>query len=154
MQPKGANLGEKFDAIDTDANGGITADEVAAFRESQGKEVDQTRLDNFFAKADADGNGEISQQELKDRFASARRAAGDYAAMGMKPLGGEGKAEQSRPLDTLLQALSADTEEGSEEKAEIERLIEELQAEGNTQDSVNNAIEYIQNLIPQINIMA
>ncbi len=62
-----------FDAIDGDANGGISQDEFnAAFKDSR---LNSDRLNELFSALDGDGDGSVTQDEVK-AFQSAMEQAG------------------------------------------------------------------------------
>ena len=62
-----------FDAIDSDANGGISQDEFsAAFKDSR---LNSDRLNELFSALDGDGDGSVTQDEVK-AFQSAIEQAG------------------------------------------------------------------------------
>jgi Ca2+-binding EF-hand superfamily protein len=62
-----------FEAIDSDANGGISQDEFsAAFKDSR---LNSDQLNKLFSALDGDGDGSVSQDEVK-AFQSSMQQAG------------------------------------------------------------------------------
>ena len=57
----------RFDAIDTNGDGSIDADELIAARSAQNEARAKARAEKMIERADENGNGVLEQEEMKQR---------------------------------------------------------------------------------------
>ena len=130
---------QKLQAGDTDQNGAISRSEA---EEISG--LSSEGLDKMFGKLDADGNGELTQQEMQ-------QAREDLQAR-MEQFGGFGNigGGSSSTFDTLFESLNNDE---SESDKELKDILEELQ-QSNDDAAREQAMMKLNQALPVVDTFA
>ncbi|GGB62797.1 hypothetical protein GCM10011316_38350 [Roseibium aquae] len=117
---------ERFNTADTDGSKGLSLDEFNKASKDNplnraGSAAGLSR-EELFAELDADGSGEVTGDEFKDRLGS-RSGNGPAASMlpqllslqeqggGLSSMMGNGNSIQSNTFDQLMEALGSDPDE-------------------------------------------
>lgn len=87
-RPKPGGAKPDFSKIDTDGSGGLDKSELQAMLNQRASDTGSTEAidsDELFSRLDADADGSITEQELKDGMKPPSRPAGEqgWGAMGM-----------------------------------------------------------------------
>ena len=113
---------QRFERADADGSGTLTLQEVKDVMTADG--VDASRAAEIFANVDADGNGEISQEEWQaDIQAHRMQGPPPPPPGGMKTNGAE-----SDSLRALLQGLLDNSQDEDSLKTNIQYLLNQLQS--------------------------
>ncbi|GAA5213257.1 EF-hand domain-containing protein [Corallincola platygyrae] len=156
MEEHKQQMDDAFSAADIDGSSGVTIEEMTEVLSERGVEFDTDKLSHHFEKMDTNGDGEVSTEERQALLDSMKeQMAGMPPGGAMPPPSGGQETDDSGSLfESLLQSLSEDQEEGSDAQQDLTDLLEKLKSEGYTEDNVNQAIGYIQELIPTISTTA
>ncbi|TAA41714.1 EF-hand domain-containing protein [Corallincola spongiicola] len=154
-----AQMDEAFATADTDNSNSVSVEEMSAALAAQGAEFNAEKLAQHFTEMDTDEDGQVSVAErdallesMKDRMEGMPTGMPGETAGG--PPGPRAAADTAPLFESLLQSLSEDQEQGSTEQLELNELIEKLQTEGYNQDNVDQAVNYIRELIPIVSTTA
>jgi Ca2+-binding EF-hand superfamily protein len=157
MSTIGSNLGGAFDpasmmqqmkdrfkTADIDGSGSVSKAEFTQAGTDNG--LQSNKIEKIFAKIDSNSDGQISQQE--------HEAMLNHMQSRMESLmGSNDSVANFDAVMSLMEVLQAGST-SKDTKQQIEESLEKLRSAGNSEQSVNESLSRINNLIPQIDTWA
>ena len=142
-------MNERFNAADKDGDLAVSKTEFSDIMNSQG--VSQTRIEKIFTRLDANGNGEISQQEQQDIMSKMQQRMSSIS--GGSTVDGNFTQSGFEPINTLLNSLHNQSD-NQQEKDKIRNQIDKLQNNRFDSNVMSDSLSLIDELVPSINTNA
>ncbi len=142
-QPSKIGNMDRFISSDTDENGTVSKDEFLA---NAPEDVSVSKLDEVFARMDADGNGEVTAEE--------HQIMADEMSSRMKNMSKPEDDSSYTNFDTFKSMLEslASKEEDSGKASDIEDLLATLEEQGYDKQSMSRTMATVNNMYPKVDI--
>lgn len=135
---------------DADSDGNLSLSKAEAKDAVSGVGMSDSMFEKAFTKMDADGDGEVSQQEQEDMFAEMEARMEKISGGGLFSVGNTGS---DSTFQSLLDSLT-NSEEDSDKKSEYQKALEQLRENPQSKQAQKQAGDIINRDIPTINTTA
>jgi hypothetical protein len=145
---------ERFKLADSDESGTLTLEEMQA---SAPEGLDAAKVEQLFSKMDANGDGEVTEQEQKElhekmaermeKLQSSAQGSGQLA------MGYASQGNTTNAVDSLLDRLSNSEELDETQQTKVQEAIDMLSS-NRSPESMKNAMSVLQDVIPSVDVHA
>ncbi|MAG77220.1 MAG: hypothetical protein CL811_10735 [Colwelliaceae bacterium] len=145
---------ERFKLADSDESGTLTLEEMQA---SAPEGLDTAKVEQLFSKMDANGDGEVTEQEQKElhekmaermeKLQSSAQGSGQLA------MGYASQGNTTNAVDSLLDRLSNSEDLDETQQTKVQEAIDMLSL-NRSPESMKNAMSVLQDVIPSVDVHA
>lgn len=145
---------ERFKLADSDESGTLTLEEMQA---SAPEGLDAAKVEQLFSKMDANGDGEVTEQEQKElhekmaermeKLQSSAQGSGQLA------MGYASQGNTTNAVDSLLDRLSSSEDLDETQQTKVQEAIDMLSS-NRSPESMKNAMSVLQDVIPSVDVHA
>lgn len=140
---------EKLSTADVDGSGGVSKAELTELAQADGKPTHI--MDKMFSKADANGDGELSEQEQQEMFTKMEQRMAQMQSGGFGAIGAYTDAQDSS-FKSLLESLQSNSDD-DKEKDDLQSAIDKLQQQGGYAGQASS-IQQFNQIAPPIDVFA
>ncbi|MCH2056902.1 MAG: EF-hand domain-containing protein [Thalassotalea sp.] len=145
---------ERFKLADSDESGTLTLEEMQA---SAPEGLDAAKVGQLFSKMDANGDGEVTEQEQKElhekmaermeKLQSSAQGSGQLA------MGYASQGNTTNAVDSLLDRLGNSEDLDEAQQTKVQEAIDMLSSNCSP-ESMKNAMSVLQDVIPSVDVHA
>lgn len=145
---------ERFKLADGDESSTLTLEEMQA---SAPEGLDAAKVEQLFSKMDANGDGEVTEQEQKElhekmaermeKLQSSAQGSGQLA------MGYASQGNTTNAVDSLLDRLSNSEDLDETQQTKVQEAIDMLSS-NRSPESMKNAMSVLQDVIPSVDVHA
>lgn len=122
--PSQESINQRFAEMDADESGGLSIEELSANTEEKG--IDQDRMLKMMERADMDGNGEVSQQEMSDMMEKMKEKMKQMGGGFSQSFGAGQVGTEQQTIDDLLESLGVNDDEDNSQSQDIKSFFNKM----------------------------